>query len=318
MPHQQKSPEGQVADAIKNSWVDQFAPISTRPYLRLSRLDRPIGTWLLYIPCVWGILLAALHDSNLRLWDLWLILACGLGALLMRGAGCTWNDITDRNYDALVSRTKSRPIPSGQISVKNALFWMLIQAFCALGLLITFGPTAIIFGIASICLVVIYPFAKRFTWWPQILLGLAFNWGVLLGWVAHTGSLDWPAVVLYCSGIFWTLFYDTIYAHQDTDDDALIGLKSTARLFGNKTHYWLILFLLFSFSAMIWALLIAIPLKDNVLIVALLGPITFGLHMIWQIVRLNTENKSNLLKLFRSNREAGLFPVLFFVIANML
>ena len=318
MPHQQKSPEGQVADAIKNSWVDQFAPISTRPYLRLSRLDRPIGTWLLYIPCVWGILLAALHDSNLQLWDLWLILACGLGALLMRGAGCTWNDITDRNYDALVSRTKSRPIPSGQISVKNALFWMLIQAFCALGLLITFGPTAIIFGIASICLVVIYPFAKRFTWWPQILLGLAFNWGVLLGWVAHTGSLDWPAVVLYFSGIFWTLFYDTIYAHQDTDDDALIGLKSTARLFGNKTHYWLILFQLFSFSAMIWALLIAIPLKDNVLIVALLGPITFGLHMIWQIVRLNTENKSNLLKLFRSNREAGLFPVLFFVIANML
>ena len=318
MPHQQKSPEGQVADAIKNSWVDQFAPISTRPYLRLSRLDRPIGTWLLYIPCVWGILLAALHDSNLRLWDLWLLLACGLGALLMRGAGCTWNDITDRNYDALVSRTKSRPIPSGQISVTNALFWMLIQAFCALGLLITFGPTAIIFGIASICLVVIYPFAKRFTWWPQILLGLAFNWGVLLGWVAHTGSLDWPAVVLYFSGIFWTLFYDTIYAHQDTDDDALIGLKSTARLFGNKTHYWLILFQLFSFSAMIWALLIAIPLKDNVLIVALLGPITFGLHMIWQIVRLNTENKSNLLKLFRSNREAGLFPVLFFVIANML
>ena len=318
MPHQQKSPEGQVADAIKNSWVDQFAPISTRPYLRLSRLDRPIGTWLLYIPCVWGILLAALHDSNLRLWDLWLILACGLGALLMRGAGCTWNDITDRNYDALVSRTKSRPIPSGQISVKNALFWMLIQAFCALGLLITFGPTAVIFGIASICLVVIYPFAKRFTWWPQIFLGLAFNWGVLLGWVAHTGRLDWPAVVLYCSGIFWTLFYDTIYAHQDTDDDALIGLKSTARLFGNKTHYWLILFQLFSFSAMIWALLIAIPLKDNVLIVALLGPITFGLHMIWQIVRLNTENKSNLLKLFRSNREAGLFPVLFFVIANML
>ena len=318
MPHQQKSPEGQVADAIKNSWVDQFAPISTRPYLRLSRLDRPIGTWLLYIPCVWGILLAALHDSNLQLWDLWLILACGLGALLMRGAGCTWNDITDRNYDALVSRTKSRPIPSGQISVKNALFWMLIQAFCALGLLITFGPTAIIFGIASICLVVIYPFAKRFTWWPQILLGLAFNWGVLLGWVAHTGSLDWPAVVLYFSGIFWTLFYDTIYAHQDTDDDALIGLKSTARLFGNKTHYWLILFQLFSFSAMIWALLIAIPLKDNVLIVALLGPITFGLHMIWQIVRLNTENKSNLLELFRSNREAGLFPVLFFVIANML
>ena len=318
MPHQRESPEGQVADAIKNSWVDQFAPISTRPYLRLSRLDRPIGTWLLYIPCVWGILLAALHDSNLQLWDLWLILACGLGALLMRGAGCTWNDITDRNYDALVSRTKSRPIPSGQISVKNALFWMLIQAFCALGLLITFGPTAIIFGIASICLVVIYPFAKRFTWWPQILLGLAFNWGVLLGWVAHTGSLDWPAVVLYFSGIFWTLFYDTIYAHQDTDDDALIGLKSTARLFGNKTHYWLILFQLFSFSAMIWALLIAIPLKDNVLIVALLGPITFGLHMMWQIVRLNTENKSNLLKLFRSNREAGLFPVLFFVIANML
>ena len=141
---------------------------------------------------------------------------------------------------------------------------------------------------------------------------------ILLGWVAHTGSLDWPAVILYFSGIFWTLFYDTIYAHQDTDDDALIGLKSTARLFGNKTHYWLTLFLLFSMCAMIWALLITIPLKDNVLIVALLGPTTFGLHMIWQVISLNIQNKLNLLKLFRSNREAGLFPVLFFFIANML
>jgi 4-hydroxybenzoate polyprenyltransferase len=318
MPHNRKSPEGQVTDAVKNNWVDRLAPLPVQPYLRLSRLDRPIGTWLLYIPCVWGVLLAALYDGNLQLWDAWLILACGLGASLMRGAGCTWNDITDRNFDAQVERTKSRPIPSGRITIKKAALWMMVQAAFAFGLLITFGPVAIIFGIASLSLVIIYPFAKRFTWWPQIFLGLAFNWGALLGWVAHTGSLDWPAVLLYFSGIAWTLFYDTIYAHQDTEDDALIGLRSTARLFGDKTPYWLTVFLVLSVFFMISALLMANPLQSGALAVGILGPTAFGFHMLWQLIRLNIKSQDTLLTLFRANREAGLLPVLFFAIATML
>ena len=316
MPHQRESPEGQVADAIKNSWVDQFAPISTRPYLRLSRLDRPIGTWLLYIPCVWGILLATLHTGNLRLWDLWLIIACGLGALLMRGAGCTWNDITDRNYDALVSRTKSRPIPSGQISVKNALFWMLIQAFCALGFLITFGPTAVIFGIASTSLVVIYPFAKRFTWWPQVFLGLAFNWGILLLFVAHTGGLSWPIISLYIAGIFWTLFYDTIYAYQDTQDDLLIGVKSTAILFGQDAKKWLIIFIIFCISLMVASVFIVT--QDRTIlskIISFFGVFIFFLHLCFQWQNFDAQNNKVLLNLFRSNRNAGLIFTIFLCLA---
>ena len=312
MPHQQKSPEGQVADAIKNSWVDQFAPISTRPYLRLSRLDRPIGTWLLYIPCVWGILLAALHDSNLRLWDLWLILACGLGALLMRGAGCTWNDITDRNYDALVSRTKSRPIPSGQISVKNALFWMLIQAFCALGLLITFGSTAVIFGIASTCLVVVYPFAKRFTWWPQIFLGLTFNWGAIIGWTSVTNSLSLYCIVLYLGCVFWTVGYDTIYAHQDKIDDEFLGLKSSAIFLGKKSKpaisiFYSIFFISISF------LIISLDPINKWLSYTLLAIV--GFQLIRQIYLLDIDNPEICQSIFKSNNSIGfLVFFLFFLL----
>lgn len=313
-----KSPEGQVADAVKDNWVDKLAPAASRPYLRLSRADRPIGTWLLYIPCMWGVLLATLHDGNLQPWDAWLILASGAGAWLMRGAGCTWNDITDRHFDALVARTRSRPIPSGQVSVRGAVFWIAAQALIAFCILLTFGQMTIIVGIASIGFVAIYPFAKRFTWWPQIFLGIAFNWGALLGWVAHTGRLEWPAIILYLSGIAWTLFYDTIYAHQDAEDDALIGVKSTARLFGNNSPRWLLLFLGLAVGLMSLAIWTAAPNKSLGLWVALLGPLGLGLHMTWQLGRLNINQSSTLLKLFRSNRECGLLPVLFFAVAVML
>ncbi len=313
-----KSPEGQVADAVKDNWVDRLAPAASRPYLRLSRADRPIGTWLLYIPCIWGVLLAALHDGNLQPWDAWLILASGAGAWLMRGAGCTWNDITDRHFDVLVARTRSRPIPSGQVSVRSAIFWIAAQALIAFCILLTFGQMTIIVGIASIGFVAIYPFAKRFTWWPQIFLGIAFNWGALLGWVAHTGRLEWPAIILYLSGIAWTLFYDTIYAHQDVDDDALIGVKSTARLFGNNSPRWLLLFLGLAVGLMSLAIWTAAPNKSLGLWVALLGPLGLGLHMTWQLGRLNINQSSILLKLFRTNRECGLLPVLFFAVAAML
>ena len=207
--------EGTVADAPPDNWVDVYAPSALRPYLRLSRADRPIGTWLLLLPCWWGLALAILYDQTPRWEDIWLFIGCGIGAFLMRGAGCTWNDITDRDFDAQVARTRSRPIPSGQVSVKAAIAWMVLQALLAACILFTFNWAAVSLGVLSLLLVTVYPFAKRFTWWPQVFLGLAFNWGALLVWTAHTGRLDAPALLLYGAGIAWTLFYDTIYAHQD-------------------------------------------------------------------------------------------------------
>ena len=201
---------GQVADAVKGNWVDTWAPEWARPYLRLSRADRPIGTWLLFLPCVWGVLLAMFQTGRAGWFDLWIIAGCGIGAFLMRGAGCTWNDITDRDFDGSVARTASRPIPSGAVTVKQALVWAVLQSLVAFLILITFNWTAILLGLISLVPVAIYPFAKRFTWWPQVFLGIAFNWGALLAWTAHTGSLQWPAVALYLSGLAWTLFYDTI------------------------------------------------------------------------------------------------------------
>ena len=319
MTQSDKSPEGQVADAVKDNWVDRDAPAATRPYLRLSRADRPIGTWLLYIPCIWGILLAALQTGNFRAWDLWLILGCGAGAWLMRGAGCTWNDITDRKFDAQVARTRSRPIPSGQVTVRGALFWMAAQALIAFCILISFGTPAVLIGIGSLGFVGIYPFAKRFTWWPQVFLGLAFNWGALLGWVAHSGRLDWPAVLLYLAGIAWTLFYDTIYAHQDTEDDALIGVKSTARLFGQSSPQWLRAFAVLATGLMAVAIYLALPdATATQMVVIQLGTAGFAAHLLWQMRQLDIDNVPLLLHLFRANREAGLIPVLFFAVTVML
>ena len=238
--------EGQVSDAVSGNWVDQFAPRFSRPYLRLSRADRPIGTWLLLLPCWWGLGLAILADGQFALHDVWIFVSCAIGAFLMRGAGCTWNDITDRKIDGAVERTRSRPIPSGQVTVTQAIIWMILQAGIAALILFSYNVQAIILGFASLALVAIYPFAKRFTWWPQAFLGLAFNWGALMIYVAHSGVLRLEAVLLYAAGIIWTLFYDTIYAHQDREDDALIGVKSTARLFADRTPTWLFAFSILS------------------------------------------------------------------------
>ncbi|MCY4181148.1 MAG: 4-hydroxybenzoate octaprenyltransferase [Litoreibacter sp.] len=312
--------DGQVIDAVDDNWVDRYAPAWSRPYLRLSRADRPIGTWLLLLPCWWGVLLAA-AATEFRLFDLWIIAGCAIGAFLMRGAGCTWNDITDREFDAQVARTKSRPIPSGQVTAKQAFVWLVIQALVACCILFTFDWAAIGMGVLSLLPVAIYPFAKRFTWWPQVFLGLAFNWGALLAWVAHTGSLSWPPVILYLAGIAWTLFYDTIYAHQDKEDDALIGVKSTARLFGDNTLPWLRFFLLASVSLMTLALILAlVPAEANVLalVVALASAWGFGWHMFWQLSQLDTDDWENCMRVFRSNRDAGLIPVLFLAIAAAL
>ena len=317
----QKTPEaeGQVADAYRGNWVDRFAPPAARPHLRLSRADRPIGTWLLLLPCWWGLLLAMLHDGEATRHDLWIFAGCAIGAFLMRGAGCTWNDITDRHIDGSVARTASRPIPAGQVSVKGAVIWMGVQALVSLGILLTFNWAAIGLGVLSLLPVAVYPFAKRFTWWPQAFLGLAFNWGALLAWTAHTGALGWPAVALYVAGIGWTLFYDTIYAHQDAEDDALIGVKSTARLFGSRTPMWLRRFLVITVSLHAVAVIAAVPPGQPVaLLFALCGPWLLGWHMHWQLRNFDDEDQAKLVRIFRSNRDAGLLPLPFFAIALFL
>lgn len=291
--------EGRVQDATDLNWVDRFAPPETRPFLRLSRMDRPIGTWLLLLPCWWGILLAIMSEGW-RWVDLWLVPACTIGALLMRGAGCTWNDIQDRHFDGEVERTRSRPLPSGQVSVKDALLWLVAQAMWSFVILLTFNSTAIWWGIASLLPVAIYPFAKRFTWWPQAFLGIAFNWGVLLMWVAHSGSISLPAIYLYMAGIAWTLHYDTIYAHQDRDDDALIGVKSTARLFEEDTGLFLWLFTgVFAVLAMMAVLFAGGGW------LSLLGVLGMAGFMGWQTRETDIDDPDRCLMVFRATRWGG-------------
>ncbi|MEM1387219.1 MAG: 4-hydroxybenzoate octaprenyltransferase [Pseudomonadota bacterium] len=306
-----------VADAQVGNWVDRYAPAAARPYLRLSRIDRPSPTWLLLIPCWWSILLASLHQQSFGWSEAWIMAGCAIGAVLMRGAGCTWNDITDRNYDGKVARTASRPIPMGAVTVRQAMIWMCVQALIAFAILLTFSPLAIALGIGSLAIVCIYPFAKRFTWWPQVFLGLAFNWGALLGWAAVQNDLHPAAGILYLAGIVWTLFYDTIYAHQDKEDDALIGIKSTARLFGDKTSKYLSGFMMVTITLLAVAVIFALVPHTNMLalVLSLGGVWAMGWHMAWQMRRLDINDADICLRLFRSNREAGLIPALFLAAA---
>lgn len=316
---QTPEPNGAVADAVPDNWVDRAAPRFSRPYLRLSRADRPIGTWLLYVPCLWGLSLAILATDSYSARDLWTVVGTGIGALLMRGAGCTWNDITDRHIDGSVARTRSRPIPAGQVTVRGALIWMVAQAVLAFFILITFYPTAILLGVLALGPVAIYPFAKRFTWWPQLFLGLAFNWGALLAWAAHTNSIGPVPIVLYFAGIAWTLFYDTIYAHQDAEDDALIGVKSTARLFGEDSRKWLRFFMTVTIILFGLAVVLAASERSVLsLMIALGGPWALGWHLTWQLIRFDPDDSGGLLRIFRSNRNAGLIPLPFFAIALLV
>ena len=307
---------GEVSDAQKGNWVDRLAPEWSRPYLRLSRADRPIGTWLLLLPCWWGLMLGILSDGRPVVGDLWIFIGCGIGAFLMRGAGCTWNDIADRDIDRVVERTRSRPIPKGQVSLRQAIIWMLVQAFLASLILFSFQKAAIYLGILSLLPVAIYPFAKRLTWWPQVFLGIAFNWGILLAFAAHTGTVTIATMIMYAGAIFWTLFYDTIYAHQDREDDALIGVKSTARLFGEKTESWFWLFIFLCGVLTIFALWLST--EGIQFIIVILGVCAFEVHLIWQIMRFDADDQSGLLRLFRSNRDAGLIMVAFLAIAAVL
>ncbi|MBR0797127.1 4-hydroxybenzoate octaprenyltransferase [Bradyrhizobium jicamae] len=288
-----------VADSTGN-WVDTRAPAWSRPYLRLARFDRSIGSWLLLMPCWWSAALAAGIAHDVRSLPL-VVLLFFIGAFVMRGAGCTWNDITDRDLDARVERTRSRPIPAGQVTVTQALVFMVLQALVGLAVLLQFNRFAVWTGIASLLIVAIYPFMKRITWWPQVVLGLAFSYGALMGFAVTLERIDLTALALYAGSIAWVIGYDTIYAHQDAEDDALIGVKSTARLFGARTRRALVVF--YGLAVLLIGAAFAL---GGVRWPAWIGLAAFALHLAWQIRRLDIKNPALCLRIFWSNREAGL------------
>jgi 4-hydroxybenzoate polyprenyltransferase len=288
-----------LPDARPRNWVDRLAPASWRPYLRLARFDRPIGAWLLLFPCWWGQALAELSLGRPYPDPRYLVLFF-IGAFVMRGAGCAYNDIVDRDYDASVPRTAGRPIPSGQVTVAQARMFMVALCLVGLIVLVQFNTFTILLGTASLILVAIYPFMKRLTYWPQLILGLTFKWGALVGWAAVTGSLALAAVVLYAGCVLWTIGYDTIYAHQDREGDRVIGLKSTALRFGDHTRAWI--GALYAGAVALWVVAAA---AAGAGLLTFAGLLVAGLHLLWQVKTLDTDSARNCLERFRSNRYVG-------------
>jgi 4-hydroxybenzoate polyprenyltransferase len=288
-----------VADASARNWVDRFAPAAVVPYLRLARADRPIGFFLLALPCFWSMSLAA-RSIGEAYPDPWLLVLFALGALVMRGAGCTYNDLIDRDLDAQVARTRGRPLPSGQVTPRAAFIFMMVLCLIGLVVLLSFNRTTIWLGLGVVPIVALYPFVKRFSHWPQAVLGLAFNWGALLGWPAVLGRLDWPPIVLYAGALAWTIGYDTIYAHQDREDDDLIGVKSTALKFGRATKAWLAVL-----YAIAWLAISAAGIMAHAGTAFLLIMMASAGQLVWQVATLDIDDPENCLERFRSNRDFG-------------
>jgi 4-hydroxybenzoate polyprenyltransferase len=303
---QSKGAQGRVADAPSGHWVYRALPRAVWPYAQLARWDRPIGWQLLLWPCLWSAALAASAYATASeplltlLPSPWHILLFFVGAVAMRGAGCTYNDIADRDIDERVERTRSRPLPSGQVTLRQAWAFLVVQALVGLVVLLQFNSFTILVGIASLAVVAIYPFAKRITNWPQFVLGLAFSWGALMGWAAEFGEIDPPALLLYGGSILWVIGYDTIYAHQDREDDAIVGVRSTARLFGDRTVYWLVGLYSGALVLFAWAYAMAeVPMP------ALAGLIAAAAHMAQQIRTLDIDDPAQCIRLFRSNNIVG-------------
>ena len=288
----------EASDIVPDHWALRLAPGAARPYLRLVRIDRPIGTWLLLFPCWWSLALAA--GAAGRWPDPWLFVLFAVGALVMRGAGCTLNDIADRDIDARVARTAGRPIASGQVSVFQGVVFLGVQLFIGLLVLLQLNLFSIALGAASLLLVAGYPFMKRITYWPQAWLGLTFNWGALLGWAAVTGGLATPALLLYAAGIAWTLGYDTIYAHQDKEDDALVGVKSSALKLGAATKPWLI-----GFYTLAGLLMLAAGLTAGLAWPFVAAMAAVAAHFAWQVKTVDIDDPANCLVRFKSNRVVG-------------
>jgi 4-hydroxybenzoate polyprenyltransferase len=289
-----------VADASAKNWVDRYAPAWLLPYMRLARADRPVGFFLLALPCFWSVALAG-RSIGAPYPDSWLLFLFAVGAIAMRAAGCTYNDIVDRDIDAEVARTQSRPLPSGQVTVTAAVIFMLALCLVGLAVLLSLNTFAIVLGFGVIPIVALYPFMKRISHWPQAVLGLAFNWGALMGWAAVLGHLDPAPIVLYAGAIAWTIGYDTIYAHQDREDDALIGMKSTALRFGHATTTWLSLF-----YALAWSAILVAGLNAGAGGVFVAGMGLAGAQLAWQVMTLDIDDAENCLARFRSNRDFGL------------
>ncbi|MCP4071999.1 MAG: 4-hydroxybenzoate octaprenyltransferase [Hyphomicrobiales bacterium] len=324
--HQTINSETKVADAIKKSWVYRLVPQNLWPFAQLARWERPIGWWLLMWPGWWSIMLANMHIAAISntpsqealppvsilalisgiVYFLFLFMA---GAIVMRGAGCTYNDLADRDIDDQVARTRSRPLPSGRVTGKQAIAFLFLQLLVGLIILLQFNAFSIWLGIASLVTVIIYPFMKRVTWWPQLFLGFAFSWGALLGWAVIVDSLAPAPVLLYLAGILWVIGYDTIYAHQDKEDDALVGVKSTARLFGKRTRT--AISLLYSTAIILMAIAVSLALPSDqpsyglILLPAYAGLCAGGVHMLWQLATLDIDNPDQCLKLFQSNSHFG-------------
>jgi len=296
-----------ATDIVDKSWIDRLAPAPIRPYLVLARMDRPIGTWLLFIPCCWGLSLAT------NGWpEAWLLVLFAFGSLAMRGAGCTVNDIVDRDFDGRVARTATRPIASGQVNLLQAFAFLGLQLLLGLWVLIQFNEFSVLLGASSLLLVALYPFMKRITYWPQLFLGLTFNWGALMGWAVVHGSLGQPAYLLYAAGIFWTLGYDTIYAHQDKEDDVLIGVKSTAIKFGDSSRAWV-----FMFYGVTVGLLIAAGAVAGLNWPFYLAVVAASGHLAWQAKKLDINDPKDCLAKFKSNRDVGII-ILIGIVAGQL
>jgi 4-hydroxybenzoate polyprenyltransferase len=291
---------GKVADAHASNWVDRYAPDWLKPYARLARWDRPLPLLLLFWPCAFSLALAAIADPA-RGFDWGAALLMLIGSVLMRGAGCTFNDIVDRDIDDKVARTRSRPIPSGQVTTRQAFAFLAAQAILGLFILLQFNRFTVLLGIASLALIAIYPFMKRITWWPQAFLGLAFSYGALVGWSSQTGGLNLVPLFLYFGCIAWTIGYDTIYALQDIEDDALIGVKSTARLFGRRTRMLVGVF--YGLAFLLW--LVAATLAGAGPLFAILALVAAGL-LAWQVQSLDAEQPGNALAKFKSNNLVGI------------
>ncbi len=304
---QTQDTQGRVADAPSGHWVYRLLPRGLWPCAQLARWDRPIGWQLLLWPCLWSAALAASAGAKTGaplltvLPSLWHIILFTIGAIAMRGAGCTWNDLIDTKIDAQVERTRSRPLPSGQVTRKQALVFLALQALAGLAVLLQFNRFTVLLGISSLAIVAIYPYMKRITSWPQAVLGLAFSWGALMGWAALHGEIGLPAVLLYIGTIFWVIGYDTIYAHQDKEDDALVGVRSTARLFGSRSKEAITA--LYGLALMFMAGSFA---SAEVPMPALAGLLAAGSHMWRQTRTLDIDNPDQCLILFKSNSMIGL------------
>ena len=306
------SPDIHIADARSLNWVERLLPSPLLPYAQLMRLDRPIGWWLLLLPCWWGLALSTITREHS--WQhLWFAVLFLIGAIVMRGAGCVLNDLADQEFDSKVERTRNRPLPSGRVTVKAALVFLAALLLVGLATLLQFNWPTILTGMASLIIVAVYPFMKRITHWPQAVLGLAFNWGALLGWMAITATLTAAPLFLYAGGVFWTLAYDTIYAHQDKDDDILIGVKSTALMFGDATRGWLGAF--FVVALVFFAMAAGLAGAG---FWSYAGLVAAAVHAVWQCRKFDGNDSSLCLKLFKSNRTFGLLVLLGFLLDGFL